>query len=172
MFRRGRQGAIVGGGGKRAGELGRVYEDGEEIIRQGEIGNCMYVIQDGTVEVIREVDGKHLRVAELGAGEFFGEMSLFERIARSATVRAVGRARVRTIDTGALLGRIQEDPGLAIVKLCHLPLGDHSRAAERRPPLTACWRRSLAPSPCIWSPKVDLAKWFATSLRESRVCRS
>jgi flavin-dependent dehydrogenase len=110
------------GGGKRGGELGRVYEDGEEIIRQGEIGNCMYVIQDGSVEVVKEVDGKQLRMAELGAGEFFGEMALFERIARSATVRAVGRARVLTIDKGALLGRIQQDPGLAfrmLEKLCN-----------------------------------------------------
>lgn len=142
VFRRGRQGPIVGGGGKRAGELGRVYEDGEEIIRQGEVGSCMYVIQDGTVEVIREVDGKHLRVAELGAGEFFGEMSLFERIARSATVRAVGRARVLTIDKGALLGRIQEDPGLAfrmLERLCNRIRVERTQApvevSEERPPV-------------------------------------
>lgn len=116
-----REGTVLGGHGKRGGELGRVYQDGEEILRQGEIGNCMYVIQDGSVEVIKVVDGKHLRVAELGRGEFFGEMALFERIARSATVRAVGRARVLTIDKAALLARIQEDPGLALrmlEKLC------------------------------------------------------
>ena len=122
LFRRRRQGAILGGRGQRGGELGRVYEDGEEIIHQGQIGNCMYVIQDGSVEVIKDVDGKHLRVAVLGPGEFFGEMALFERIARSASVRAVGRARVLTIDKGTLLGRIQQDPGLAfrmLEKLCH-----------------------------------------------------
>jgi flavin-dependent dehydrogenase len=121
LSRRRRERVLVGGNGKRVSELGRVYQDGEDIIRQGEIGNCMYVIQDGFVEVIKDVDGKFLRVAELGPGEFFGEMSLFERISRSATVRAVGHARVLTIDKGALLGRIQEDPGLAfrmLEKLC------------------------------------------------------
>ena len=109
-------------GGQRVSELGRVYADREPIIRQGEVGECMYVVQDGTVEVVREVDGKHLRLALLGPGEFFGEMALFERIRRSASVLAVGQARVLTIDKGTLLGRIQEDPGIAfrmLETLCH-----------------------------------------------------
>jgi hypothetical protein len=102
-----------GGASMRRGALGHVHEDGEVIIRQGEVGDCMYVIQEGQVEVLRDVDGKHLRMAVLGPGEFFGEMALFERIVRSATVRAVGPARVLTIDKATLLRRIQEDPGLA-----------------------------------------------------------
>jgi flavin-dependent dehydrogenase len=122
LSRRRREAPNLAGRGKRGGELGRFYADGDEIIRQGQIGNCMYIVQDGSVEVVKNVDGKHLRVAVLGPGEFFGEMALFERIKRSATVRAVGRARVLTIDKGTLLGRIQEDPGLAfrmLEKLCN-----------------------------------------------------
>ncbi len=34
------------------GELGKVYQDGEEIVCEGEDGNCMFVIQEGMVEVI------------------------------------------------------------------------------------------------------------------------
>ena len=35
----------------KAGELGKVYQDGELVIRQGEVGNSMYVIQTGEVEI-------------------------------------------------------------------------------------------------------------------------
>ena len=78
--------------------LGKLYQDGEIIIRQGEVGNCMYVIQEGKVDVLIESDGKEVRIAVREQGDFIGEMAIFERDVRSATVRAVGPARVLTID--------------------------------------------------------------------------
>ena len=36
-----------------AGDLGKIYSDGELIIRQGEVGDCMYVVQSGKVEVFK-----------------------------------------------------------------------------------------------------------------------
>jgi CRP-like cAMP-binding protein len=98
---------------KAFGALGKQYRDGDVIVREGEIGNCMYEIQSGKVEVIREKDGKAVRLAELDRGDFFGEMAIFEREVRSATVRAVGPVRALTIDKKALLRRISEDPTLA-----------------------------------------------------------
>ena len=95
------------------GALGRLYRDGEAIIRQGEDGQCMYVVQSGQVRVVREKDGTEFELAVMGEGEFFGEMSLFERQRRSATVHAHGDARVLTIDRRTLLQRIQGDPSLA-----------------------------------------------------------
>jgi CRP-like cAMP-binding protein len=98
----------------RKATLGQSYADGEAIVRQGEVGSSMYVVQAGEVEVIREAeDGEH-RLAVLGAGDFFGEMSIFEREVRSATVRALGSAQVLTVDKRTLLRRIKEDPFLAI----------------------------------------------------------
>ena len=67
--------------------LGKAYPDGADIIRQGDPGDCMFVVQSGTVEVVREEDGETTLLAELGPNDFFGEMSLFERETRSATVR-------------------------------------------------------------------------------------
>ena len=93
--------------------LGKVYKDNEIIIKQGEPGNCMYVIQDGLVEVVRETDEGEVQLALRGKGEFFGEMAIFEREVRMATVRALGEARVLTIDKKNLLRRIHEDPSLA-----------------------------------------------------------
>ncbi|GAH40492.1 unnamed protein product, partial [marine sediment metagenome] len=95
------------------GALGKVYRDGEIIVRQGDAGDCMYVIQAGQVEVLQEKNDKEVRLAVLGEGDFFGEMALFEHEVRSATVRALGEVRVLTIDKRTFLRRIHEDPSLA-----------------------------------------------------------
>lgn len=98
----------------RRAALGKSWADGEAIVRQGEVGNSMYVVQAGEVEVLRETEDGELRLAVLGAGDFFGEMSIFEHEVRSATVRARGEARVLTVDKRTLLKRIKEDPFLAV----------------------------------------------------------
>jgi CRP-like cAMP-binding protein len=94
------------------GSLGIEYLDGEVIIRQGELGDCMYVIQEGQVEVIMELDDNRTRLAIRKQGDFFGEMAIFEREVRMATVRSLGRARVLTVDKKNFLRRIHEDPSL------------------------------------------------------------
>jgi CRP/FNR family cyclic AMP-dependent transcriptional regulator len=97
----------------RTGALGKVYQDGEAIVRQGEVGDCMYVIQEGQVEVMVEKDGRETRLAVLEAGDFFGEMSIVEREVRTATVRALGQARALSVDRRNFLRRIHEDPSIA-----------------------------------------------------------
>jgi CRP/FNR family cyclic AMP-dependent transcriptional regulator len=93
--------------------LGKEYKEGDAIVRQGEIGDCMFEILDGRVEVIQETEGEEVRLAELGRGDFFGEMAIFDHEVRSATVRALGLVRALTIDKRTLLRRITEDPSLA-----------------------------------------------------------
>lgn len=95
-------------------ELGKVFNDGEAIIRQGDVGDFMYEILDGQVEVLQEKDGEEVLLAVLGKGDFFGEMAIFEREKRSATIRARGQVRVLTVDKKILLRRISEDPSLAL----------------------------------------------------------
>ena len=95
------------------GALGKVYQDSQVIVRQGEAGDCMYVIQQGRVAVVQERDGREVPLAVLGKGDFFGEMALFDREVRSSTVRAIGEALVLTVDKKTLLRRIHEDPSLA-----------------------------------------------------------
>jgi len=97
-------------------ELGRFYKDGDVIVRQGESGDCMYVIQEGRVQVFVEKDGKEVLLREPPEGEvFIGEMGIFEKQVRSATVRARGNARVLTLDKKQFLRRIQEDPSLVFL---------------------------------------------------------
>jgi CRP/FNR family cyclic AMP-dependent transcriptional regulator len=57
---------------------------GHVIARQGEIGTGFFVVIEGQVRVVR--DGKP--VATLGAGEFFGELSVLDRMPRNAMVAA------------------------------------------------------------------------------------
>ena len=102
------------------GGVGKVYQDGDVIIRQGEVGNCMYVIQSGKAEVVEEVNGKTVPLNVLGENDFFGEMAIFEDQVRSASVRALGAVRVLTVDKKTLLRRIQQDPALAFRILEHL----------------------------------------------------
>jgi len=93
--------------------LGQVYQNGETIVRQGEIGDCMYVVQEGYVEVVANNGTREVQLAILGKNEFFGEMAIFERETRSATVRTLGPARILTVDSKNFLRRIHEDPSLA-----------------------------------------------------------
>ena len=97
------------------GSLGRIYANGEPIVRQGFTGDSMYVVQSGRVEVVQQSEeGVEQHLAFLEAGDFFGEMAVFEKEVRSATVRACGEARVLKIDKRTLMTRIREDPLLAI----------------------------------------------------------
>jgi len=95
------------------GALGKVYKNGEIIVRQGDPGDCMYVIQDGFVEVIFESEDQDVELNVLGKDEFFGEMAVFNEEHRTATVRARGEARILTVNHKNLLKCIHEDPSLA-----------------------------------------------------------
>jgi len=99
------------------GTLGREYSDNEVICRQGERGDNMFVIQAGRAHVFREEDEREVQVAELASGDIFGEMAIFERGRRSATVRSVGSSRVLTLDKRSFLRRVHEDPSLAFTLL-------------------------------------------------------
>lgn len=59
---------------------------GRVMIREGDLGHEFFVIETGTAEVTRDGDGDAL--AELGPGDFFGEMALLEEDRRTATVTA------------------------------------------------------------------------------------
>ena len=97
----------------KSNALGKVYQDDEVIFRKGDAGDCMFVIQEGQVEVLGELDGQEVRLAVCEAGEVIGEMAIFEHQAHSATVRALGKARVLTVDEKTFLRYVHQDPSLA-----------------------------------------------------------
>ena len=97
----------------KIGELGKSYEDGEIVIREGEKGDCMFVIQSGKVEIFRTTENGEVILRTAGQNEFFGEMALVENDVRSASARAVGKARILHVDKRTFMRRVHEDPSLA-----------------------------------------------------------
>ena len=97
-----------------AGDLGKIYSDGELIIRQGEVGDCMYVVQSGEVEVFKTQGDKELHLGTMGEGDFFGEMALLDRDVRSASIRSIGETRILKVDKRTFLSQVHADPALAL----------------------------------------------------------
>jgi CRP/FNR family cyclic AMP-dependent transcriptional regulator len=77
-------------------------EEGRELVREGDFSYEFMAIEEGEAEVTRA--GEH--VANLGPGDFFGEMGLLERTLRNATVTAKTPVRLVTL-TGWDLKRVE-----------------------------------------------------------------
>jgi len=75
-----------------------LFEVGQEIVSQGDVGRRMYLIWSGEVEVCRMGREGIEVLATLGPGQHFGEISVFQDIRRTATVRA--RTRVELVSIG------------------------------------------------------------------------
>ena len=73
------------------------YGDGDIIIRQGQIGDCMYIVRSGSVQIFRTLVGADTILADLHEGDFFGEMALFDHRPRSASARAAGSTELAVV---------------------------------------------------------------------------
>lgn len=96
----------------------REYAPGELIFRQGAPGVGMYVVQRGTVEITYEPTGH--RLAELGPGDFFGEIALLNETPRSATARAGQATTLWGLFQQELLDLIEAHPRLGVKLLLSL----------------------------------------------------
>ncbi len=74
------------------------YQNGENIIKAGQMEQRMYIILEGRVSVFLSNGEETIVVATLVKGDFFGEISLFTDHPRSATVRALGDVKLAYID--------------------------------------------------------------------------
>jgi CRP-like cAMP-binding protein len=92
--------------------IGKNYNEGEIIFKEGTEGDKMYVVQSGKVMITKETPSGELTIATLGSGEIFGEMALFDRLPRSATAIAMDEARVLSVDKKKLFQAIDRDPTL------------------------------------------------------------
>jgi CRP-like cAMP-binding protein len=110
----------------------RRFADGEIIFDQGDEGIDLYIIQSGCVEIQRKSQAQ-LRprvVAQLGPGEFFGEMSVVLGEARTARAVAVGPTELLELDGETLEAMCIERPEIAIRMIQRLAL--RLIGAERR----------------------------------------
>jgi CRP-like cAMP-binding protein len=99
----------------QSAELGRWFKDGQVICRQGELGDCLYIIGRGQVELMRRDGSAEFCLRVLETGDIWGESGLLERgHVRTATARAIGDVCVLTIEKRMFLDRIHEDPSFAL----------------------------------------------------------
>ncbi len=75
---------------------------GELFFREGDDAQCMYVIEEGAVDVVKRWEGRDWTLHQLAAGDCFGEMALMDFFPRSASVRAAEDCRAIEISTAAL----------------------------------------------------------------------
>ena len=64
------------------------YKQGEAITKEGETSTALYLIIRGSVLVTKTRDNAKIRIAKLGPGEIFGEMSFFSKKARNSDITA------------------------------------------------------------------------------------
>lgn len=83
---------------------------GAVVFREGDAGDCLYVILDGEVDV--SIQGRHVR--RLQTGEIFGEMALVEARPRSATVTTHTACRLLAIDERRFLFLVTQTPYFAV----------------------------------------------------------
>lgn len=81
----------------------KVYEPGEIIFREGDVGDSLYIVHSGQVDVLRSgPSGDNKVIAAISPGDFFGEMSLIDKDYRSATVAARDTATVLNLSNDDL----------------------------------------------------------------------
>lgn len=97
-----------------------VYYKGRTIIEQGDSGQRAYYIERGRVEVMVKDGPYHLKVAELGPGDLFGEMTLITNEPRSATVRAIDDCTLTIISRDEIEGKISRIEDKAVRALINV----------------------------------------------------
>ena len=75
----------------------RVFEKGDVILRQGELADAFFVIASGQVKVYMTEGGRDVILKTLSAGDFFGELPMFDREPRIASVAAIERCHLQTL---------------------------------------------------------------------------
>jgi CRP/FNR family transcriptional regulator, cyclic AMP receptor protein len=93
----------------------REYKAGDLILKQGEPGIALFVVQSGKVQVVRNAGQSDEQVlGEHSAGSFFGEMTLIDEYPRSASVRALEPTACLALTKVDFITAVRENPDIAI----------------------------------------------------------
>src|SRR5205085_44048 len=97
------------------------YPKSATIFRNGDPGDAMYLIDVGKVRInITDADGAIVTLAELGPGDFFGEMAMLDGQGRSANATAVDDARLAKLTRDDFLAFMKNDPRVTLELLTSL----------------------------------------------------
>jgi CRP/FNR family cyclic AMP-dependent transcriptional regulator len=91
------------------------------LFRAGDAGDAMYLIERGKVRIsVQATDGRELTLTELGRGDFFGEMVLFDGQPRSANAAVAEEARLAVLSREDFLSFMRSNPNVALEMLTAL----------------------------------------------------
>lgn len=90
------------------------YNPGDEIFMEGDEARSLYVIKYGSVKIQHTGNDDSVSVATFGSGSHFGEMAFVDGEKRSATVIAIERTDLLTIDFQALQKLLDANPTMAV----------------------------------------------------------
>ena len=97
----------------REKDITKEFSKGDVIIKEGNPGREMYIIQSGSVEVTKSDGNREVVLATLSRGDFFGEMAILENTNRTATVKAIETSRLLVLTTGNFMIKLKKDPTFA-----------------------------------------------------------
>ena len=99
--------------GNEWGSSLRMLEHREVLFEEGDGGNVAFVVESGTIQIIRSKGSASVILAELERGTLFGEMALIDEGPRSATAIASGEAVVRQIGKKEFMQHLRSSPDAA-----------------------------------------------------------
>ncbi len=102
-----------------AGAADRIdVRPGEVVVQQGQAADAFYVVVEGRLGVSADTDAAQgLRLGELDAGDYFGEIGLIERIPRTATVTATAASQLLRVTGANFLAALTEaTPSVALLE--------------------------------------------------------
>jgi len=115
-------------------KFGKDFRKGTVLFREGELGRNMFIIQKGKVQVRKRVGSGEKVLAELGEGEFFGEMALLMGMDRSATVEVIEDSKILVVTPETFESLLRSNIDIALKMLRKLAarlraLDDHLEVA-------------------------------------------
>jgi len=88
---------------------------GRPIFHHGEPGDSMYLVEQGSVRIsVKDTDGHDTTLAEMGQGDFFGEMSLLDGNPRSADATATVDSRLAVLPRDDFRSFLRKNPDIAL----------------------------------------------------------
>lgn len=90
------------------------FTKGQYVFHEGEEGDAMYIIQSGKVSICKNIRNKKTALTLLEKGDFFGEMSILERLPRTADAEVVEDADLITINSQTFGEMIRSNPEIAV----------------------------------------------------------
>lgn len=91
-----------------------VYEPGQELCRQGDIGDAAYLVISGEVDIVVDTPNGPLKIASVGKNALVGEIAIINDVPRTATVQASSRVEALRITKEHFLRLVTEFPTIAI----------------------------------------------------------